>query len=126
MFHDHLIKLLKELSIEGITVSRDASSFTLMVDDVAVELKDTSPGLQLSASLGECPQEQEGSVFSKMLRGNFLGQATKQARLGLDESGKNALLLATIPTIRSYRDFRDAVEDFVNSVIFWKKEIKTP
>jgi hypothetical protein len=122
MFHDHLTKLLKELNIEGVTVARDSSSFSVTVDGVPVVLTEAAPGIDLSAALGACSQDV--MTYSKLLRGNFFGKMTRKARLGLDEEGKNVLLLASIPTIRSYREFHDVIEDFVNSVIFWKKQIQ--
>jgi hypothetical protein len=123
VFHDHVIKLLKELNVEGAgSIARDLSAISLDVDGVAIVMTDAPPGLELSATLAELPEEHHDLVFQKLLRGNFLGQATKKACLGLDEEGKHIILTASIPTIRSYREFRDAIEDFVNTVGFWKRE----
>lgn len=123
MFHDHLVKLFKELNIEGAgSIPRDMSSISLDFDGVTVVLTDVPPGLELSAILGTLPEEHREAIYTKLLRGNYLGQSTKKACLGLDEEGQHIVVQASIPTIRSYREFRDAVEDFINTVSFWKTE----
>lgn len=123
MFYDHLVKLLKELNVEGATaIPRELSSLSLDFDGTAIVMTDTPPGVEFSATIGEVPEEGREAIFLKLLRGNFLGQATKRACLGLDEEGKHIVLSAAIPAVRSYREFRDAVEDFVNTVAFWKRE----
>jgi len=123
MFHDHLSKLLKELNIEG-TVPRDMATVTLEVEGIGMDISDAPPGIELSANLGPFKEtENPENLYIKLLRGNFLGQATSRAVLGLDEEGKSVLLRSSYPIIRSYREFRDAVEDFVNAVSFWKAEI---
>jgi hypothetical protein len=123
VFHDHLTKLLKELNVEGAgALSRDVSSISFDVDGTAVNLTDAPPGLELSATIAETPTDNVEELYTKLLRGNFLGQATKRACIGLDGEAKHIVLSASFPAIRSYREFRDAVEDFVNAVTFWKNE----
>ena len=123
MFYDHLVKLLKELNAEGSSaITRDVATISFEFDGTPIVMTDAPPGLEFSATIGELPEEHQEAIFLKLLRGNFLGQATKRACLGLDEHGKHIILTASIPTIRSYREFRDALEDFVNTVSFWKRE----
>ncbi len=124
MFYDNVVKFLKELNIEGANaLPRELPSISFETEGTNVTLTDSPPGMELSANLGELIPERPEEVFSKILLGNFLGIATKHACVGLDESGKQILIQAFIPTVRSYREFRDTVEDFVNTVTFWKKEL---
>ena len=124
MFYDNVVKFLKELNVEGgSSLPRELPSISFDAEGTAVTLTDAPPGMELSANLGEFIPEKPEEAFSKILMGNFLGIATKRASVGLDETGKQLLVQASIPTVRSYREFRDAVEDFVNTVAFWKKEI---
>ena len=125
MFYEHLTKLLKELEVEG-TVPRDRPTITLNVGETPIEITDSPPGIELFANLGLPPESESLEPFyTKLLRGNFLGQATLRAALGLDAEGRNVVISAAIPTVRSYREFRDAIEDFVNAVAFWNDEIVT-
>lgn len=124
MFYDNVVKFFKELNIDGgASIPRELPSISFEVENVSVSLTDAPPGMELSANLGEYAPEKPEEAFSKILMGNFLGLATKQACVGLDETGKQILIQASVPTVRSYREFRDAVEDFVNTVVFWKKEL---
>jgi len=123
MFHDNLIKLIKELSLGDITdVRRDESFFTLELEGTEIILRDEPPGLHFFSKLADLPETDQEKICIKLLSGNFLGQATKRAGLGLTEDGKYVVANAFYPTIKSYREFHDAVEDFMNVVSYWKKE----
>ena len=123
MFRDHVMHLFKELNLDGEALSKDLTAVSLDVDGTNVLLTDAQPGLELSAIIGAVPEGRREPLFLKLLRANFLGQATKGACLGLDEEGRNVVLSMALPTIRSYRQFRDTVEDFINAVSFWKQEV---
>lgn len=123
MFRDHLVQLFKELNIDAGSIPKEMTSYELDVEGITVTLTDNPPGLQMSAILCDTPQDNQEEVFTKLLRGNFLGQATRRAALGLDESGTHIVVFANIHAIRSYREFHDALEDFVNVITFWKKEL---
>ena len=124
MFYDNLIKFLKELNMEGSSsIPRDVPFISFDAEGVAITLTDEAPGMNISATLGELETEKLEEVFSLLLRGNLLSVTAKKPCIGLDETGKKVVLSSSIPTIRSYREFRDAVEDFVNSVAFWKSEL---
>lgn len=126
MFYDHLKQLLKELNVENAgAIPRDISTISLQLEGTPIELTDAQPGLELRATVGAIPDENAEKLFVKLLRGNFLGQATRRAILGLDAEGKQVVINSSIPVIRSYREFREVVEDFVNAVSFWKGEMVT-
>ena len=133
MFQDFTKKLLQELREEEmkrdptqqlLEIPKIETTFTLEVQDVEVTLSDQSPGIGLFATVEEIQtQENLEELYTSLLRGNFLGQATRKASLGLDDEGKKVILSYQPSSIRSYRDFRDTVEDFVNVVCFWKNQI---
>lgn len=123
MFRDHVVQLFKELNLEGSSIPRELTTVSLEVDGTNVELTDAQPGLELSATIGDVPTERTEALFVKLLRANFLGQATKGACLGIDEEGRHIVISLAIPTVRSYRQFHDVVEDFINAVSFWKQEV---
>lgn len=126
MFYDNLIKFLKELNVEGISsISKDIPSISFDAEGVSITLTDESPGMEISATLGELQTEEMGEVFSLLLQGNLLSITTKKPCIGLDETGAKVVLSSSIPTVRSYREFRDGIEDFVNAVAFWKSELKS-
>jgi hypothetical protein len=127
MFHDNLVKLLKELNLGDTSdVRRDESSFTLELAGTEVMLRDEPPGIHFFSKVAEFPEADQEKMCIKLLGANFLGQATKRAGLGLTEDGKYVVANAFYPTIKGYREFHDAVEDFINVVNFWKKEALAP
>jgi hypothetical protein len=123
VFRDHVIQLFKELNLESGELPKDLTTVSLEVEGTDVVLSDTQPGLELSATLGDVPAERTEPLYLKLLRANFLGQATKGACLGIDEEGRHIVISQSIPTVRSYRQFHDIVEDFINAVSFWKHEV---
>lgn len=123
VFRDHVMHLFKELNLDSGTLPKDLTTVSLDVGGTNVVLTDAQPGLELSAVVGNVPEGHREPFFAKLLRANFLGQATKGACLGLDEEGLRVLLSMAVPAIRSYRQFHDTVEDFINAVSFWKQEV---
>ena len=140
MFHDFAHKLLTELIHENAAQQKSesgsralleeteaipeiGSNFTIEIDDVEITISDQSPGIYLFSNIGSLPLEKQEEFFATMLRGNFLGQATRNASLGIDEAGQNAVLVRQVETTGNYRDFKDAVEDFVNAACFWKARL---
>ena len=123
MFRDHVLQLFKELNLESEALPKDMTTVSLEVAGTNVVLSDAQPGLELTATLGDVPSERTEPLYVKLLRANFLGQATKGACLGIDEEGRHIVISMAIPTIRSYRQFHDVVEDFINAVSFWKSEV---
>ena len=123
MFRDHVVQLFKELNLEGGALPKDLTTVSLEVDGTNVVLTDAQPGLELSATIGDVPAERAEPLFVKLLRANFLGQATKGSCLGIDEEGRHIVISLAVPTVRSYRQFHDVLEDFINAVSFWKQEV---
>lgn len=54
--------------------------------------------------------------------GNLFGQGTHKAVLGLTEDGNMLTLFKVVEYNIDYKQFRDALEDFINSVDFWREE----
>ena len=126
MLKDYVKQLQKELELpEPAAGAEEDASFSLALEDSVISIIDESPGFKLYADLGYLPEQQLEDFLTIMLRGNLFGQATHFAALGLDESGKKVILQYLFENKPSYRDFHDAVEDFVNTVDFWNDQIKS-
>jgi len=98
-------------------------TFTLR-DDISVNLRDLKPGISLSAQIAPCPTPRREELFVKLSKANYLGQLTGAARIGLSTDGKFLTLLAGMPYEMSYRSFREALEDFINFLLYWRSEIE--
>ena len=57
------------------------------------------------------------------MKANFLGQGTGDATIGLDENENFLTLSLVLPYDMNYKMFKDALEDFVNYLDYWKEEL---
>lgn len=122
MLEEFIKQLTKDLELKEALALIDGSC-ALLLDETTVTISEAQVGFQFTASLGEPPSEQIELFMSKMLRGNLFAQATSGSTLGLDETGAKMILRYYQPTKSSYRDFKDKLEDFLNTIDFWKQEV---
>jgi hypothetical protein len=123
MIQDYLKQLSQDLKIEGgLPLTDGACSFLL--DETSITISEAESGYQFMATLGDVPHDQAELFYAKMLRGDLFFQATNGSTLGLDEEGTKLILRFYCPTKTSYRDFKERLEDFMNTCDFWKEEIK--
>jgi len=126
MLSEFITQLQKELELKEPLGAEGQDAYSLLLDETTkITITDSSPGFQLSAKIGYLPTEKVEEFLSYMLRSNLFGQATHNAVLGLDETGANVTLNFHCKTKPSFRDFFDAFQDFVNTILFWQEEIKS-
>jgi hypothetical protein len=124
MLYEYIVKLQKELELKEPLGGPNDDMFAIGVDDAVININDDPPGFKLSCTLDTLPTQQVEDFLTMMLRGNLFGQATRFASLGLDESGNKVIMQYKHPIKASYQDFRNAMEDFINVVDYWKGQIK--
>lgn len=124
MQEEFISQLQKELDLQGPAGSEGEVLFAFALEDNVIAIQDYAPGFLLSCNLGPIPEDKIDDFFALMLRGNLFGQATRFGVLGLDENGMNVTLSFAEPRKVQYRDFRNAVEDFINVIDYWKTQIK--
>lgn len=122
MLEDFIPQLQKDLELTEPLVHDGEGSYAFLLDDQTVTISKVAEGFQLMSTLGELPLLVPELFFVKMLRGNFLGQATAGAILGLDETGTRMLLRSYCPNKGDYRAFKETLEDFINTIDFWKSQ----
>jgi len=124
MLKEHITQLEKELELPYPLGQEGGDYYALLLENTKIIIEKVLQGFQLSANLGEVGEELQESFFTTMLRGNLFAQATDGSFLGLDETGKNAVLQFFHPEKASYREFKEALEDFMNCVDFWNEQIE--
>ena len=124
MLDEFIPKLNKELELKGFGAPGQ-ESYGLLLDDTNITISGASSGIQFIANLGDLPSEEPELFFVKMLRGNLFGQATAEAFLGLDNTSNKIILTYYYPYKLDYRNFKEKLEDFINSIDFWKQEMKS-
>lgn len=123
MLDPFIQQLVKELEIEGSLATQMPGVFRFpLEEDLTVIISDTPPGFTLTCNVAATPKVKEEEFYTRCLMGNLFGQGTKGAVLGLSEDGEWLTLSQNVNTHADYREFRDILEDFINSVDYWRSE----
>jgi hypothetical protein len=108
---------LKDLALNEEHMARLQFDNRLIVD---LEYEQETQCLYLCAVLGEIPEEKRKEVFEQLLIGNLFCRQTRGAVLAVSPMDQEILLVRSFPTAKSdYRDFTDALENFVAAVDDW-------
>jgi Tir chaperone protein (CesT) family len=91
--------------------------------ELEIKVKELDPGMLFFGKVGPCPALKKEELFIYLMKANFLGQGTGGASLGFDEIGNCLTLSLILPYDLNYKLFRDALEDFVNYIDYWKAEL---
>ena len=118
-------QLTLELEIEGSLATEIPGVYAFPVDDdVFVLISEIPRGFTLTCTFSECPEGSEEEFYTQALLANLYGQGTDGCVLGLDAEGKRLTLSRKIDYTIEFQEFRDIIEDFLNSVDFWIDESK--
>lgn len=120
--------MLKTLSEElrlGVYPQKDKEqTYSLtFTEALEVKIKESEEDVTLFARIGPCPQEKREELFTHLMKANFLGQGTGGACIGFDEAENSLTLSWILPYDMDYKTLRNAIEDFVNYVDYWKTEL---
>lgn len=122
MVQEFLEKLCAELSIETVPKLNEGNIFRF-APDIDVALTDLNPGVSMQSVIAACPASRREDLFIYLMKANLLGQGTGNARIGLDRNDKNLTLSLGLPYEINYQVFKEAFEEFVNHVIYWRNAI---
>lgn len=123
MLEKHIQSLIKDLDIRSSLTTEVPGTYALPLDDgLNVMISEMPQGFMLKSTLAQCPKVNEEMFLTQMMLANLFGQGTKGAILGLNTDGNQLVLTQTIDYPASYKDFRDLLEDFINTVDFWREE----
>jgi hypothetical protein len=118
----YLDELAKEWEVKEPFATQTPGVYAIPLEEgIKVMLTETFPGFQLSSNVIECPNKQE-AFFTQALLANLFGQGTRGGVLGLKPDGKMVTITRVIQEDPNYKDFRNILEDFINSIDFWREE----
>lgn len=125
MLDKFMQQLAKELAIEGNFSTDVIGTYLFPVDEeTSIAIKEIPRGFSMSCILPESPITNEEEAYTHALHANLYSQGTKGSILGLDSEGKRLTLSRSIDYNIDYKEFKDLLEDFLNSVDLWSGEIK--
>lgn len=123
-----LEKYMRELESEmGVQESFATSTpgvYAIPLEEgVDIKISSLPEGFFLSCEVIEVPSERLEAFYTEAMLGNLLGQGTKGAVLGLNVQGNLLTLTRVVDYNIDYKDFKELVEDFLNTVDFWRDEV---
>jgi len=121
MVQGFLEKLCADLSITPVPKLNEKKNYLFHFSpETEIALTDLHPGVEMRAVITLCPLGNREDLFIYLMRANLLGQGTGGARIGLDEKEKNLTLSLGMPYEMNYQAFKEAFEEFVNHLVYWR------
>lgn len=116
-------EFMKDLELDEPLPQEVPGVYSLPLEEgLTVVIASMPHGFSISAALAPAPKDKEEAFFTSALLGNLFGQGTRGAVLGLSEDGRMLTLSRVIDYDINYKEFKDLIEDFINSVDFWREE----
>ncbi len=123
MLETFMQQFVQELELDQSIAIATAGAYTIpLEEDVKIAITALPQGFSLNCNVIACPTTNKELFLTKVLHGNLFGQGTHHAVLGLNENGNLLTLSRVIDYNVDYKDFREALEDFINTVDFWRQE----
>ena len=125
MLEQHITQLTADLGLSPPSPKDSTGYLQIQLnDDLAISLKDLSPGFAIVAKLGSIQSPNQEELFIYLMKANFLGQGTGEQIIGIDPDEKFLTLSYSISYEINYPKFKEILEEFVNYLIYWKGEVK--
>ena len=121
-----LERLAEELRLPHLPEKDQQGSYALILEpSYKIELTPLDPGIFMSSPIGPYPKEgNQEALLIYLMKANLLGQGTGGASLGLNADETLLTLSRSLPFEVSFKEFHDALEDFLNYIDYWKEEIQ--
>lgn len=123
MLDTFMQQLMKDMEVEGSLATEVPGVYAIPVDEnVSVFVSSIPRGFTLRCQVAPIAPENEEIFYTHVLQANLFGQGTDGSILGLDSEGKQLILSREIDYNIEYKEFSELIEDFLNSVDFWREE----
>lgn len=116
--------LCVDLGIEQSLAPNEEGSYSLHLEpNLHISLRENpDSGITLFTTIAALPEQNRENFLLKAMSANLLGRETGGSALGLDKEEKKITFLCFLSGQASYKDFHDALEDFVNYAESWRQE----
>ncbi len=124
MLESFLQTIVADLELEALPIKEKDNVYPLQINpQTTITLKELEPGISFWSQIGPCPTLKREELFTLLMKANFLGQGTGGSVIALDESENFLTLSSVLPYDMNYKMFKDALEDFVNYLDYWREEV---
>ncbi len=120
-------QLANELEMDSASLATQMPGvYEFPVDEnISAFISEIPHGFTLTCTIADCPpSEHDEEFYTQALLANLFGEGTDGCILGIDEEAKKLTLARKIDYEIDYKEFRDIVEDFLNTVEFWQQEVR--
>ena len=122
MIKDFLIKIENGLDFTYKEIQKNV--FSLQVSDrIEIEIEVIEKDFILYSNIFILGDEKKEELFSYLMMANFLGYGTGRGKIGLDNETNMITLSKRINRNVKYEEFYEILEEFINYVAYWQKEI---
>lgn len=128
MLQSYIPKLIQDLELGDISLASGIpGTYTLPLEDgLSIHMTDIPDGFILRCNVGPYPKVKEELFTTQAMLGNLFGQGTRGAVLGLNLEGTIVTLTHIVDYPVEYKDFKEILEDFINTMDFWREEALNP
>lgn len=116
-------QLYQDLELGTVPTLDEQRFYPVKIGPIALGVKGLEPGYYFFSNIGPLPTKKREEFLTHAMKANFLGQGTGGASLGLQEDESSLTLSLSLPYEMNYNSFKDSLEEFVNFVDYWKKEL---
>jgi hypothetical protein len=116
-------ELAKELELKPIKSDRSGTFKIPVGEEITILISRTLDGFNLNCTVGSYPTRNDAGFLTEAMLANLMGQGTNGAVLGLSLDGSQVTLAKTIDYKIEYKDFKEILTGFINSVDFWREEM---
>ncbi|CRX37756.1 type III secretion system chaperone [Estrella lausannensis] len=93
-------------------------------DGISVSVVDKGGEVTVSTAFGPLPRQEQEKFYTTLMSADLFFQDTDRSTLGIDEKGEKLVIKKVINHEMDDKQFADEMEDFLNTVDFWKSKIQ--
>jgi hypothetical protein len=117
-------KIIKILNLDQGAYPNENKMYSLdLGDDLVVNYGDLHPGVYMVSYLLPLDVKRREVFSVSLMHLNLFGNGTGGGVIGYDEETKLLTFSQAVPYRLQFEEFKNALEDFINYVEFWKTEL---
>lgn len=128
MLQGFIPKLIQDMDLGAINLSSEIPGvYSLPLEEgLSLSMTDIPDGYIFKSNIAPYPKIKEDVFLTQAMLGNLFGQGTRGAILGINLEGTSVTLTLVVDSSVEYKDFKESLEDFINTMDFWREEAENP
>lgn len=124
MLSTFIEKLIPDMELETTSLASEVpGTYALPIDEgITILISEIPNGIIIKCAFVPYPKVREEVFSTQAMLANLFGQGTRGSALGLTNDGNTLTLTQIIDYNIDYKEFKEILEDFINSIDFWCEE----